>query len=769
MRYTKMVIQGIWLVVFYWLLLAVPALAVEKIDTEFGNNGFAVKDFGLGDDEALALVVQPDGKFIVAGYSDNGAVKNITVARYLPSGLLDISFNYDGVFSDSPGSGDSLALSVAVQDDGRILVAGSSFDMGPRLAVIALTEDGYLDSGFGDNGQVVLPVQDEAIIAADLKIAADGFVIVAATVEKSDASRYPLFVKVGSDGEFVSDFGEGGVVLQEADHSIEVHGLALLDEGEILVAGSIERDEVVQAGLLRRNADGTPDATFGNEGELILEIEGVSSVINDLLVEPGGSVLLAGSVKDENLSQAFAVRLMEDGELDPYFAGNGLFKSNLDYDNAAYGIAVQPDQTIVLAGSGSSGQGKDVIVWSFPGNKPPVLSSEDEVILDSEQQIVLRGLSLSDSNIEQIDTEAGVLAEQQSGNVAANIVTDIADGDDTSYAAVALASGQVVVAGSADNGTDKDFALVGYTSEDIGGGLLSERSDRGVRTGDVRVITRSVEDITRIGVVSGGNIYITTSLSCETSCTADCTENSDNDDNSVADNDDDSLADDEDSFDSVCYDSCYEPCEAARTVEERGVVFSVYQYPTYREGNVLSSDNDSNSYIYETVRSGQTEDGEGTGVYASDIQGITPNTTYYVRAYGIIDGTVLYGNQLTFKTEDACFIATAAYGTLLDRHVVLLREFRDIYLMPNSIGRQIVGIYYRFSPELADIVSGNMMLRGVAQITLWPLVAFALFMLKATAAVKFTFMIIILLTAGMYLRLTTGNKNCQSGCEESEI
>ena len=67
MRYTKMVIQGIWLVVFYWLLLAVPALAVEKIDTEFGNNGFAVKDFGLGDDEALALVVQPDGKFIVAG------------------------------------------------------------------------------------------------------------------------------------------------------------------------------------------------------------------------------------------------------------------------------------------------------------------------------------------------------------------------------------------------------------------------------------------------------------------------------------------------------------------------------------------------------------------------------------------------------------------------------------------------------------------------------------------------------------------------------
>ena len=61
------------------------------------------------------------------------------------------------------------------------------------------------------------------------------------------------------------------------------------------------------------------------------------------------------------------------------------------------------------------------------------------------------------------------------------------------------------------------------------------------------------------------------------------------------------------------------------------------------------------------------------------------------------------------------------------------------------------------------------MLRGAVQIALWPLMAFALFMLNAASAVKFLFMIIILLTAGIYLRLTAGNKNCQSGCEEAEI
>ena len=90
MKYSKYAMQGIWLVVFYCLLSVVPALAVDKLDTEFGNNGFTVKDFGIGDDEALALAVQPDGKILAAGYSSNGAVMNITVARYLSSGVSQI-------------------------------------------------------------------------------------------------------------------------------------------------------------------------------------------------------------------------------------------------------------------------------------------------------------------------------------------------------------------------------------------------------------------------------------------------------------------------------------------------------------------------------------------------------------------------------------------------------------------------------------------------------------------------------------------------------
>ena len=99
-----MEIQRLWLVVFSCLLFAVPAIAVDKLDVDFGDNGLVIQDFGIGDDESFALAVQADGKLLVAGYSDNGAVKNITVARYFASGILDISFNYDGVFTHSMGS-----------------------------------------------------------------------------------------------------------------------------------------------------------------------------------------------------------------------------------------------------------------------------------------------------------------------------------------------------------------------------------------------------------------------------------------------------------------------------------------------------------------------------------------------------------------------------------------------------------------------------------------------------------------------------------------
>ncbi len=72
-----------------------------------------------------------------------------------------------------------------------------------------------------------------------------------------------------------------------------------------------------------------------------------------------------------------------------------------------------------------------------------------------------------------------------------------------------------------------------------------------------------------------------------------------------------------------------------------------------------------------------------------------------------------------------CFIATAAYGSVMEPHVRLLRQFRDSYLLTNGAGRKFVELYYRYSPPVADFINQSEPLKGVVRIMLWPLVAAA--------------------------------------------
>ena len=693
--------QRLLRLLLFCFLFASPALAVDTVDVTFATSGFAIHNFGFGDDEALALAVQPDGKYIIAGYSNDGAVANMTVARYLASGVPDVSFGDEGMFYQNLGNGDSIARSVVVQKDGRILLAVSSHGVESDLVIIALNPDGYLDPTFGDDGQVVFGTEGEEIIAADIKTAEDGSLVIEATAKGSDSARHILFAKIDATGNRDDDFGDSGVIRQEQAASTEIHALAVLDGDKILAAGGIDVEGIIRAGLLRRNSDGTADGTFGNEGELLLELEGESAVINDIWVEPGGELLLAGFAVDTEQRRAFVLRLKSDGSIDEDFAGGtGVFYSSMESDTIANAVAVQPDGTVVLAGFSSSEQGKDVVIWSLSVEKR-------ETALEPEFTV-------------------------------SRIITDIGSDDDMCYAMTPLPSGQVLAAGSFNNGSDRDFALIRYTSA-LGNGVQQvAAAGAGVVTGRYRVTTRSITDVTRVGAVSGGLIYDNYhGLSCKTSCTARC-EDVDGDANKV------------------CYDSCFDTCGGTATVKLRGVCYNVVGSPVYLEksvddggdakpvestgestGEIFPKETTDNSFIYDIVRFGQTEDGSGIGDFTSDVQDITPGVTYYLRAFAVMeDGSVIYGNEVTFTTKDACFIATAAYGSLLDVHVNLLREFRDTYLMHSNVGRLFVATYYHFSPPLAFIIRDHLLLRGMVRILLYPFILLAFIVLKTTLLVK---------------------------------
>lgn len=87
-------------------------------------------------------------------------------------------------------------------------------------------------------------------------------------------------------------------------------------------------------------------------------------------------------------------------------------------------------------------------------------------------------------------------------------------------------------------------------------------------------------------------------------------------------------------------------------------------------------------------------------------------------------------------TVSGCFIATAAYGSLLHPYVKVLRQFRDVYLLSNVVGKQFVDFYYRYGPAAAEVIAGHRFLRFLTRLLLLPLIGFSGFMLYVPALVK---------------------------------
>ena len=169
------------------LLLPVGVIAqgAGDLDTSFGVGGKVITDF-VGEENANAVALQPDGKIVVAGRAGDPSIGsgNFALARYHPNGSLDTTFGGDGrVITDFVSH--SAAFAVALQPDGKIVAAGYAFDpsetpTGLRhgFALARYQPDGTLDTTFGEDGRVITDVRNAAVIYA-VALQPDGKIVVA--------------------------------------------------------------------------------------------------------------------------------------------------------------------------------------------------------------------------------------------------------------------------------------------------------------------------------------------------------------------------------------------------------------------------------------------------------------------------------------------------------------------------------------------------------------------------------------------------------------
>jgi len=367
-----------------------------SLDTSFGTNGSVVTSID-GGDTAYAVVVQPDGKILVAGTSITTR-NEFAVVRYNADGSLDTSFDGDGIVTTPIGLGSgAIAYAIALQADGRIVLAGQSTEspMGQDtdFALVRYNSDGSLDMGFDNDGKVTTAltpagcndVVKAVVVQKDGKIAVVGINCLLDFV----VARY------NSDGSLDSGFGSNGIVTTAVSGNEYGFAIAQQPDGKLVIAGQApSQGGPLGFAVLRYEENGSLDTSFSGDGSVITELTGLANAeAHALAVQPDGRILVGGfGINGSGDTDFSVVRYNANGGLDNTFGTNGIAKAEIigQFDNA-YGLALQPDGNIVMAGWRQTTS--DLVVLRFEGSLLDV--TPDPISFKEETDVVPNKLKTS--------------------------------------------------------------------------------------------------------------------------------------------------------------------------------------------------------------------------------------------------------------------------------------------------------------------------------------------------------------------------------------
>ena len=208
------------------------------MDTTFDVDGWVVTDFNNDTDNAYAVALQSDGKIILAGNAHKGLYYDFALARYNTDGSLDTTFNGDGrVTTDFFGICE-WGHAVAIQSDGKIIIAGSAYN-GDKMdfALARYTPNGSLDASFDGDGKVVTDFFGGYDYGSSLAIQSNGKIVLSGTAFYGE--QYDLaLARYNTDGSLDTSFnGNGRVVTDYNGGNDWGYSNVVRSNGNIVVAG----------------------------------------------------------------------------------------------------------------------------------------------------------------------------------------------------------------------------------------------------------------------------------------------------------------------------------------------------------------------------------------------------------------------------------------------------------------------------------------------------------------------------------------------------
>jgi uncharacterized delta-60 repeat protein len=312
-------------------------------------------DFSPGRDEVFGMALQPDGKIVVAGAVNGQSTTDFAVARYLPDGTLDPDFGAGGKVLTTMGVEHAAANAVVIQPDGKVVVAGTTqlLPQAPGMpALVRYLPNGQLDRGFGSGGRAYSPFITTAG-AMELALKADGRLVVGVSVGGTNLGEIPRgfgVLQFLPNGTADVSFGVAGRAVVRSPNFGFANAMVVQDDGRIIVGGSAGSalDSFILFALVGWTEDGVLDQGFGAGGAVFTPFPSGVRVIQALAVQADGK-LIAGGHAGLNFGLA---RYLPNGALDRTFGfGGRVITSFIDTNAVLTALVIQPDGKIVAAGN----------------------------------------------------------------------------------------------------------------------------------------------------------------------------------------------------------------------------------------------------------------------------------------------------------------------------------------------------------------------------------------------------------------------------------
>jgi uncharacterized delta-60 repeat protein len=321
-----------------------------SLDPAFGSGGKVRVPLGTIA-AAQGAALQPDGKIVAVGYTNFfGSGSDFVIMRFDDHGVLDPSFGSGGIVEVDLGAGtfgNDEASAVVVQPDGAIVVGGSAerdADV-EDFALARFTSSGDLDGSFGTAGVVYTDFLGTQDTLFGLALQPDGNIVGVGFTVRPGAPNWDLsMARYLPDGTLDVGFGTNGRVMTSFGTLDSGQAVTLQPDGKIVVAGTSDSNVI----LARYGTTGLLDPSFGSVGKVVTSFPGTPGAANALVREPDGSLVTAGSIGSFAASVDFGlVRYVDTAHTTSVVAATGIWTASvigadisgtLTFDNAPFSV-----------------------------------------------------------------------------------------------------------------------------------------------------------------------------------------------------------------------------------------------------------------------------------------------------------------------------------------------------------------------------------------------------------------------------------------------